>query len=263
MTMCKKINRVVIKIGTSTLTHTSGLFNIRKVEKLIKIISDIKNSGVEVVMVSSGAVGVGAGELNLKEKPADITTKRACAAVGQCKLMYTYDKLFGEYGHIVSQILLSRDIVEEGSRKNHAVNTFNRLIELGAIPIVNENDSIAVDEMVIGDNDSLSAYVGDIVKADLLIILSDIDGLFDGDPKVKPDAKIISHVNAITPDIKALAGDKGSQFGTGGMITKLQAAQTALNAGFEMAIINGNSPELMYDLIEGKSVGTLFSADVR
>ncbi len=255
-----KINRIVIKLGTSTLTYENGLLNIRKVEKLIKVIADIKNSSVEVVIVSSGAVGIGAGELNLKEKPSDITTKRACAAVGQCKLMYTYDKLFNEYSHIVSQILLNRNSIENKEQKEHAIDTFNRLISLGAIPIVNENDTVAVDEMVIGDNDTLSAHVGEIVNADMLIILSDIDGLYDGDPKTKADAKIISRVEEITPEIKALAGDKGTSFGTGGMITKLHAAQISMNAGFNMAIINGNDPKLMYDLIEGKPAGTLFVA---
>lgn len=254
--------RVVVKVGTSTLTHRTGLLNIRRVEQLVKILADLKNAGKDIILVSSGAVGVGVGELGLREKPKDIPTKQACAAIGQCELMYIYDKLFSEYNHKVAQVLLTRDNVERDHRKKNVQNTFNRLLELNVIPIVNENDTVAVEELELefGDNDTLAAIVAKLVGADLLIILSDIDGLYDKNPKEYPDAKLIDKVTEVNEEIRALAGGKGSELGTGGMITKLNAAEIALNAGFSMLLANGQSAELLYDLLDGKHVGTIFSA---
>lgn len=254
--------RVVVKVGTSSLTHRTGLLNIRRVEQLVKMLADLKNAGKDIILVSSGAVGVGVGELGLKEKPKDIPTKQACAAIGQCELMYIYDKLFSEYNHKVAQVLLTRDNVERDHRKKNVQNTFNRLLELNVIPIVNENDTVAVEELELefGDNDTLAAIVAKLVEADLLIILSDIDGLYDKNPKEYPDAKLIDRVTVVDDQLRALAGGKGSELGTGGMVTKLNAAEIALNAGFSMLLANGQRPELLYDLLDGRHVGTIFSA---
>lgn len=252
--------RVVVKVGTSTLTHATGLLNIRKIEQLVKVLSDLKNAGKDIILVSSGAIGVGVGELNLKQKPNDTPSKQACAAIGQCELMYIYDKLFSEYNHKVAQLLLTRDIVEVESRKINVQNTFKRLLELNVVPIVNENDTVSVEELELefGDNDTLSAIVGSLVDADLLLILSDIDGLYDKNPREYSDANLIRYVDEIDDTLRALAGGKGSHFGTGGMITKLNAAEIAMNAGFPMILLNGKHPHLIYDLYDGKEVGTVF-----
>ncbi len=250
--------RIVIKIGTSTLTHRSGLLNIRRVEHLCKVFSDLKNAGHELVIVSSGAIGVGVGKLSLKEKPADIPTKQAAAAVGQCELMYIYDKLFAEYNHTVAQILITGEDIESSKRAKNFHNTIFRLLELGALPIINENDTIAVDEIVIGDNDTLGAIVASTIGADLLILLSDIDGLFTADPQRDPSAKLIPVVEAITPEMEAAAQGAGSALGTGGMQTKLAAAKIATGAGVEMVIANGTRPDALYDIVEGKPCGTRF-----
>ncbi len=260
MTALLNAKRVVVKVGTSTLTHSTGLLNIRRVEQLVKILSDLKNAGKDIILVSSGAVGVGVGELGLKEKPKDIPTKQACAAIGQCELMYIYDKLFSEYNHKVAQVLLTRDNIDVENRKINVQNTFNRLLDLNVIPVVNENDTVSIEELEFGDNDTLAAIVGKLVDTDLLIILSDIDGLYDKNPKVYQDAKKIDKVTKIDDEIRSLAGGKGSELGTGGMITKLNAAEIALQSGFSMILANGQSPEVLYDLLDGKNVGTIFCA---
>ena len=251
--------RIVIKIGTSTLTHPStGHLNIRRVEELCKVISDIKNAGNEVIVVSSGAIGMGVGKLGLRQRPTDIPTKQAAAAVGQCELMYTYDKLFSEYSHTVAQLLITGEDVESETRHTNFSNTLNRLLELGEIPIINENDTVATEEIVIGDNDSLAAIVAVSAKAELLILLSDIDGLYSEDPRKNPEAKLIDRVDEITEEIMALGGGNGSELGTGGMATKLSAAKVATEAGCDMIIANGSDPKVLYAIADGEKVGTRF-----
>ena len=250
--------RIVIKIGTSTLAHPTGHLNIRLVEELCKTISDIKNAGHQVILVSSGAIGMGVGKLGLLERPKDIPTKQAAAAVGQCELMYTYDKLFGEYNHTVAQLLITGEDIRTHQRHKNFSNTLNRLLELGAMPIINENDTVSTDEIVIGDNDTLAAYVAESVKADLLILLSDINGLYTADPHKDPDAKLIPVIETLTDEIYALAGASSTKQGTGGMVTKLRAAAIATEAGCDMVIANGKNPAGLYDILEGKAVGTRF-----
>lgn len=250
--------RIVIKLGTSTLAHPTGLLNIKRVEELCKVMSDLKNAGNEIIIVSSGAIGMGAGKLVLNEKPKDIRTKQAAAAVGQCELMYTYDKLFSEYNHTVAQILITGEDIEHAERSRNFENTILRLLELGAIPIINENDSVATDEIVIGDNDTLGAIVAKSISADLLILLSDIDGLFTADPHKDKNAVLLSEVKEITPEIEGMTGGAGSRLGTGGMTTKLNAAKIATAAGVDMVIANGKEPTVLYDITEGKRVGTKF-----
>ncbi len=250
--------RVVVKVGTSTLTHESGQIHIRRIEKLVQVLADIRNSGREIILVSSGAIAVGVGKLHLPQRPADTPSKQAAAAIGQCELMYLYDKLFGEYNHVVSQVLLTRDILEEEKRKRNVVNTFQKLLEYGSIPIVNENDTTAVEELEFGDNDTLSAIVAVLCGADALIILSDIDGLYDGDPRQNPTAKPIGEVYHVDDRILALAGGVGSSRGTGGMITKVHAAQIACGAGIHMVIMNGSDPSDLYKIFDGETLGTHF-----
>lgn len=252
--------RLVVKVGTSTLAHSTGNLNIRRVEMLCKVLSDIKNAGNEVLLVSSGATGMGSGKLGLLKRPDDISTKQAAAAVGQCELMYTYDKLFQQYNHCVAQVLLTRSDIEDESRRENLHRTFFRLLDFHVLPIINENDSVATEEFFIGENDSLAALVSTIVDADLVVLLSDIDGLFTADPHKDPDAKLISRVEEITPELRALGGGAGSDFGTGGMSAKLNAAQIAMDAGCDMIIANGDHPEILYDIMEGKEVGTRFAA---
>lgn len=253
--------RIVVKVGTSTLAHPTGRLNIQRMEKLCKVLSDLKNMGHEIILVSSGAIAMGFGKLNLSERPKDVPTKQASAAVGQCELMYIYDKLFTEYNHTVAQLLITAPDIEEGGvRKQNFHNTLARLLELGALPVINENDTISTEEFGIGDNDTLSAIVAVTIQADLLILLSDIDGLFDGDPRKNPDAKLIDTVEKIDEHIISLGGGSGSNLGTGGMATKLRAAQMAPAAGCEMVIANGQSPEVLYDVAAGKRVGTRFLA---
>ena len=252
--------RIVIKLGTSTLAHKTGRLNIRRVEELCKVISDLKNAGNEIIMVSSGAIGMGVGKLSLNEKPTDIPTKQAAAAVGQCELMYTYDKLFSEYNHTVAQILLTGDDIDHQDRKQNFVNTMLRLLELGAIPIINENDSIATNEIVIGDNDTLGAIVATVIEADLLIILSDIDGLFTADPHKCKDAILLHTVEKITPEIEGMVSGAGSALGTGGMITKINAAKICTEKGVDMVIANGSDPDILYGIVEGEDIGTRFTA---
>ena len=252
--------RIGIKVGTSTLAHATGRINIRRVEGLCRVISDLKNSGHEIILVSSGAIGMGVGKLSLKKRPCDIPTKQAAAAVGQCELMYVYDKLFSEYNHTVAQILLTGNDLAHQKRQQNFHNTIFRLLELGALPIINENDTIATEEIVIGDNDTLSAIIAANIGADLLILLSDINGLYTADPHIDPDAELIPEIAEITDEIIALAGDKGSDLGTGGMATKLQAAKIVMDAGTDMIIANGNNPNILYDIAEGKPSGTHFIA---
>lgn len=253
--------RIVIKLGTSTLAHKTGHINIRRVETLCKVISDIKNAGHEVILVSSGAIGMGIGKLGLSKRPDDIPSKQAAAAVGQCELMYTYDKLFSEYNHTVAQLLITGDDVENDERHKNFSNTIYKLLEFGALPIINENDTVATEEIVIGDNDTLGAIVAKSINADLLILLSDIDGLYTADPHRDPSAELIVRVNKVDDRIYALAGGKGSALGTGGMVTKLNAAKICLDADCEMIIANGKNPLILYDIIDGKPVGTRFSRE--
>lgn len=255
--------RIVVKVGTSTLAHPGGRLNIRHTEDLVKVWSDIKNAGHELIVVSSAATGLGVGKLQI-QKPRDITTKQAAAAVGQCELMYTYDKLFNEYNHTVAQVLLTGEDVKNEQRSRNMRNTIFRLLELGALPVINENDTVATDEVgvenTIGENDTLSAIVAAAVHADLLILLSDIDGLYDGDPHRDLAAKLIPVVPSIDAHILALGGGSGSGLGTGGMATKLKAAQIVTEVGCQMVIANGSKPALLYDIVGGKPVGTRFLA---
>lgn len=250
--------RIVVKIGTSTLTHSTGCLNIRRIEKLCEVISDLKNAGHEPILVSSGAIGMGVGKLSLKSRPQDIPTKQAAAAVGQCELMYTYDKLFSEYRHTVAQILLTEHDVNDSTRRMNFHNTLTRLLELGCIPIINENDTVATEELGIGDNDTLAAIVSVSISADLLVLMSDIDGLYTSDPHKDKNAVLIKSVTEITPEIIALAGGKGSELSTGGMATKLRAAQIAISEGTDMIITNGDNPAALYDIVDGIEVGTKF-----
>lgn len=260
----KRCNRIVIKVGTSTLTYDNGNINLTRIEKLTRVLSDLMNSGKEVVLVSSGAVGVGVNKIKLKEKPKSIKEKQAAAAVGQCELMHIYSKFFGEYSHIVGQVLLTRDVVEDDHIRENVVNTFETLLENKIIPIVNENDTVAIDEIEnivrFGDNDNLSAIVAELVSADLLIILSDIDGFYDSNPKENPNAKLIKQIDEITEEIEACAGGAGSSLGTGGMATKIAAAHKATKAGVNMVLANGEEPSIISDILEGQEVGTLFTA---
>lgn len=254
--------RVVIKVGTSTLAHSTGRLHIRRVELLCKVLSDIKNAGHQVVLVSSGAIGMGVGKLGLPGRPQDMPGKQAAAAVGQCELMYTYDKLFSQYSHVVAQVLLTADDIHDPRRSCHVHDSLEQLLQWGALPIINENDAVSIDEIgvhtTIGENDSLSAIVARLIRADLLILLSDIDGLYTADPKKDPTATRIDCVDAITPEVMALAGGAGSALGSGGMATKLRAAKIAMEAGVDMVITNGERPEELYDLFDGKPVGTRF-----
>ncbi len=252
--------RIVVKVGTSTLAHATGNLNIRHIESLCKVLSDIKNAGHEVLLVSSGATGMGVGKLGLAEKPEDIAGKQAAAAVGQCELMYTYDQLFAQYGHCVAQILLTRMDVEDDTHLANLQNTLFRLLDYRALPVINENDSVATEEFFIGENDTLAAMVGGIVGADLIVLLSDIDGLYTADPHQDPGAELITEVKEITPELLDAAGGPGSALGSGGMYAKLQAAQVAMDTGCDMIIASGVRPENLYDIIDGKQVGTRFRA---
>ncbi|MBO4869308.1 MAG: glutamate 5-kinase [Clostridia bacterium] len=249
--------RIVVKVGTSTLAHGTGRLNVRRVERLTRVISDLKNAGHEIILVSSGAIGMGAGKLNLPGRPSDIPTKQAAAAVGQCELMYIYDKLFGEYHHNVAQMLLTADDFADGVRHVNLSNTLARLLQLGALPIINENDTVATAELGIGDNDTLSALVAVSSGADLLVILSDIDGLYTADPHTDSSAELIREVNN-ADDVAGFAGGTVSGLGTGGMTTKLAAAKLVNGHGMDMIICSGADPDLLYDICEGKPVGTRF-----
>lgn len=257
------VNRIVFKVGSSTLTHENGKINIRRVEKLARVLCDLRNSGKDIVLVSSGAVAVGVAKVGANERPKALPHKQAMAAVGQSELMYLYDKLFSEYNNTVAQVLLTADVMETQLRKQNVQNTFETLMELGVIPIVNENDTVSTEELEFGDNDTLSAMVAELIGADLLVILSDIDGLYDKNPKENSDARLISVVEGIDERIKSCAGGAGSRRGTGGMITKLHAGEIASVAGIDMVIVNGNDPYDIYKLFDGEEIGTLFLAKGR
>ena len=251
--------RIVVKVGTSTLAHAGGRLNIRHVEELVKVLSDLKNAGHEMIVVSSGAIGMGAGKLGLS-RPKDMPTKQAAASVGQCELMYTYDKLFSEYSHTVGQILVTREDFDRAPRLMNLENTLYRLLQLGAIPIINENDTVATEEIAVGDNDTMGAIVAKYMRADLLVLLSDIDGLYSADPKKYPGARLLHRVESLTPEILEMAGGAGTWRGTGGMATKLSAARIAMNAGCDMVITNGERMEDLYGIVEGQDIGTRFLA---
>lgn len=250
--------RIVVKLGTSTLTHPSGLLNIRRIQKLCQVLSDLKNAGKEIILVSSGAIAMGVGKVALPNRPDDIPTKQAVAAVGQCELMYTYDKWFSEHNHTVAQILLTGSDVEDPTRFLNFQNTLHRLLELSVLPIINENDTISTEEIEIGDNDTLAAIVAESIHADLLILLSDIDGLYTADPHTNAHAELIHDIHELTSEIFGVASGSSSEFGTGGMSTKLQAAKICMEAGCDMVIANGSFPSLLYDIANGKSVGSKF-----
>lgn len=250
--------RIVIKVGTSTLTHPSGHLDIRHVETLCKVLSDVKNAGHEVVLVSSGAIGMGVGKLNLRERPTDMATKQAAAAVGQCELMYIYDRLFSTYNHTIAQILLTGEDLRDEARHQNFSNTVERLLDLRVLPVINENDTVSTVEIGVGDNDTLGALVAVSVAADMLIILSDIDGLYTADPRRDQTARLIAEVRDITPEMRQSAGGGGTALSTGGMATKLTAASICMEAGTDMFILNGANPSLLYEALEGKPVGTKF-----
>lgn len=252
----------VVKVGTSTLTHQNGALNLRRVGQLVSTLSDMKNMGHRVVLVTSGAIGVGVNRLKLDSRPDDLPGKQAAAAVGQSELMNIYSRMFGDYGHSVAQILLTMDVIEDDTRRANAENTFRRLLDLGAVPIVNENDTVSTYEIEhmtsFGENDTLAAIVARLVSADRLILLSDIDGLFDDNPKKNPNARLIKTVAKVDSRLSAVAGGAGSALGSGGMATKLSAAIIATQGGIPMNIINGEHPEYLYDILEGGNPGTEF-----
>ncbi len=260
-------NRIVVKVGTSTLTNETGKSNLRSFDKIAQVLSDISNQGYEAVLVSSGAIAVGANKLNMKEKPSEMRMKQAAAAVGQCSIMYWYDKFFSDYDKTIAQILLNADDIQHEEKKENLTNTFNTLLEMGIIPVVNENDSVSYTEIeshdrLFGDNDMLSAVVTVLCKAQKLVIFSDIDGVYDCDPRLYPNAKLISKIERINDDIYSLAGGAGSRRGTGGMKTKIQAAALATANGADVIITNGKNPESLYDIVRGREAGTLFKGNI-
>lgn len=256
--------RIVVKVGTSTLTHDTGTANLKSIEQLVRVLADLQNYGHQVILVTSGAIAVGTSKMNLSERPKELRMKQAAAAVGQCQLMHFYDKFFEEYNRSVAQILLTDADVADPVRAEHLSGTFEALMEMGIIPVVNENDSVSTAEIetgahkVLGDNDTLSAIVAKLCKADLLVLMSDIDGLYDSDPHKNPYAKLLHEVKELTPEIMEMAGGEGTWRGTGGMVTKLSAAKIATESGCDMVITNGVRPTDLYDIVEGKKVGTRF-----
>lgn len=257
-----EIKNLVVKVGTSTLTYETGLINLHRIERLARVLSDIKNRGINVVLVSSGAVGVGMGKMGMKRKPEQIREKQAVAAVGQAELMNIYSKMFSDYGISVAQVLLTKDVVNDEKLKHNAEGTFQSLLSLGVVPIVNENDVISSYELEFGDNDTLSAYVSQLIGADLLIILSDIEGLYDSDPKTSINARLLGNVEKVTEEIRKIAGGSGSSRGTGGMQTKLDAVEIAAEHNINTVIANGEYPSVIYDIVEGKPRGTFFGKRV-
>lgn len=250
--------RIVVKVGSSTLSHGTGGENLRFIEKFCRVLADLKNAGNQIILVSSGAIAMGVRKLGLDSRPDDMPTKQAAAAVGQCELMYMYDKFFGEYGQTVAQILLTGDDLSDGQRRSCFEDASERLLALGAIPVINENDTVATSEIAVGDNDTLAAIVATAVRADLLVLLTDTDGLYTGDPRRDGSAKLIPYVDEITEEMYAAAGGSGTSLGTGGMYTKLQAAKLCMDGGIDMIIASGADPEVLYSAVEGKSVGTRF-----
>lgn len=258
----KNSKKIVIKIGTSSLVYKTGKMNLRRIEKLARVIAELKNEEREVVLVSSGAIAVGTEVLKLKEKPSSVSGRQAAAAVGQVHLMQVYSRLFAEYGYNAAQILLTRDTIEVSEARQNAVNTFGALLSLGVIPIVNENDTIAVDEIKFGDNDNLSSIVARLVNADLLIILTDIDGYFKDNPHDRPDAEMYHTVTDLSEAIEAAAGGAGSKLGTGGMLTKVHASRLAAADGIFAVIANGQEPDVVHKILDGSDIGTLFVPSV-
>lgn len=256
-------NRIVIKVGTSTITNEMGKTDLRALDKLVCVLSDINNMGYEVILVSSGAIAVGTNKLNMKSRPLTMRMKQAAAAVGQCSIMYLYDKFFGDYDEMIAQILLNAEDIEQEAKKDNLINTFNTLLEMGVIPVVNENDSVSYTEIesrdkLFGDNDMLSAVVAVLCKAGKLVILSDINGLYENDPHLHPNAKLIDRIENIDDSIYSIAGGAGSRRGTGGMKTKLQAANLAAANGIDTVITNGKNPEAIFGIIKGNKIRTLF-----
>lgn len=249
--------RIVVKVGTSTLTHKTGKTNIARISDLVNVLADLHNMGHEIILVSSGAIAIGTSRLGLKRKPDTIMGKQAAAAVGQGELMFLYDKFFGEYDVVVSQLLFTYDALENPDNKEHLTNTFNQLLEYGSIPVVNENDSVSIEELLNGDNDCLSATVAELIGADMLILLTDTDGLYDGNPSENPEARLINIVEEITEEIEAFAGGAGKR-GTGGFMTKVKAAKIATSAGIPVVVMNGADPKKIYDVLNGENVGTKF-----
>lgn len=249
--------RIVVKVGTSTLTHKTGKTNIARISDLVNVLADLHNMGHEIILVSSGAIAIGTSRLGLKRKPDTIMGKQAAAAVGQGELMFLYDKFFGEYDVVVSQLLFTYDALENSDNKEHLTNTFNQLLKYGSIPVVNENDSVSIEELLNGDNDCLSATVAELIGADMLILLTDTDGLYDGNPSENPEAKLIDIVEEITEEIEAFAGGAGKR-GTGGFMTKVKAAKIATSAGIPVVVMNGADPKRIYDVLNGENVGTKF-----
>lgn len=267
MLQLDSVRRIVVKVGTSTLTYPNGNLNIRRIEHLVRCIADLSARGYEMVLVSSGAVGVGVSKLGLRERPTTLGMKQAAAAVGQCALMHMYDTMFLEYGVTVAQLLLTRHDISQGVRRDNIRSTFDALLSTHAIPIVNENDTVAVEEIeaieAFGDNDTLSAVVARVCDADLLVIFTDMNGLYDADPRQNPNAKLIREVTQIDDALRTVAGDAGTAGGTGGMITKLSAAELCMDANIPMLIVNGDRPQNLYDIVDGKHIGTLFHSEGR
>ncbi len=259
MSILENKARIVVKIGSNTLTHASGRLDLRRMELLVRILSDFKNYGHEVILVSSGAVAAGIARLGFGRRPETTEEKQALAAIGQAELMQVYEKFFATYGHTVGQLLMTKDIIDNEIRRTHAENTFRELLKLGCVPIVNENDPISTEELKFGGNDTLSAYVALVCGADILIDLTDIDGLYDCDPRKNPDAKLIDRVDEINDTVISYAGGAGSDRGTGGMITKIKAAQIVTEAGIPMLIVNGKNPEVLYRISDGEHIGTYFA----
>ena len=256
-------NRIVVKVGTSTLTNEMGKSDLRSFDRLACVLSDIQNMGYEVILVSSGAIAVGTNKLNIKERPSSMRMKQAAAAVGQCSMMFLYDKFFNDYDKTIAQILLNAEDMEQEEKKENLINTFDALLEMDIIPVVNENDSVSYTEIesedrLFGDNDMLSAVVAVLCRAKRLVILSDINGLYDADPRLYPNANLISRIEEIDETIYVLAGGAGSRRGTGGMETKLRAAALATAQGIDTVITNGKAPEALYEIVRGNTVGTLF-----
>ncbi|MGN0655651.1 MAG: glutamate 5-kinase [Ruminiclostridium sp.] len=257
MDKIRNAKRIVIKVGTSTLCYKTGNLNIRRVGRLIEVMSDLKNQGRDIIFVTSGAVGIGVGRAGLPSRPKDMPTKQACAAIGQCELMNMYDREFSKYNHTVAQILVTRDVVSNEIRRQNAFNTLHRLLELGAVPVINANDTVSIEQLDFDENDTLSAVTAQLCEADLLVMLTDVDGLYDKNPAL-PDAKHIPVVHKLTDEMIAAAGEKGSELASGGMLTKLEAAQIAGESGIPAVIINGDRPENLYDLFEGNAKCTIF-----
>ena len=252
--------RVVIKIGTSSLTFPNGKLNLRRIEHITNVVAALQAQGKQIVLVSSGSIAVGVGKLGKKKRPNTIPGKQAMAAIGQAILAKIYRKFFSEHNINIAQVLLTYDVITNEEKHRNAENTFAKLLEMGVVPIVNENDTVATDEIEIGDNDTLSAMVASICKANLLIILSDIDGFFDKDPRKNPDAKRIAIITEVNDEVSNAAGSAGTSFGTGGMSTKISAVKICHKDNIDTIIANGDKPEILYDIFDGKDIGTLFVA---